>query len=305
MPDLPSNPEDAAGRVAVVIPCFNDGELVGEALASVRDQGAAEVIIVDDGSSDPDTLRVLADLEKDGLRVIHQENGGLAAARMAGVRATDAAYVQPLDSDDMLAPGVLGRMAAMLDADPELDAVWGNIEIFGERAFIEKTWDGFDPWRITYLNEIPAAVMHRRSSLISSGGWQGHGYEDWNLWMTAVEKDWRGARINGVSLRYRVQATSRLLDQAYEADQRHREDMRRDHAALYRDRRTNWRKSETSWALKIVWPVIEALPFASGVQKNQMIRFSRDLLEPQMRNSERSLRRRLVAKLRGSSGRLA
>ena len=302
-PAAPTDPGNAAARVAVVIPCFNDGKLVGEALASVRDQGVAEVIVVNDGSSDPDTLRVLGELEQEGIRVIHQENAGLAAARMAGVRATDAPYVQPLDSDDILAPGVLGRLAAMLDADPGLDAVWGNIEIFGDRNFVEKTWDGFDPWRITYLNEIPATVMHRRSSLLESGGWKGRGYEDWNLWMTAGEVGWRGARIDDVSIYYRVQATSRLLDQAYESDHRHRADMRRDHKALYRERFANWRRSESRWALKIVWPLIEMLPFVNGVQKNQMIRFSRDLIEPKQRNTQRSLKSRAAAKVRGSAGR--
>lgn len=303
MPDRPSTIEDAAGRVAVIVPCYNDGRFVREALASVRDQGPGELIVVNDGSTEPETLEVLAELEREGVRVIHQENAGLAAARMTGVRASEAPYVQPLDSDDMLAPEVLGRLAAMLDDHPDLDAVWGDIETFGERSFVERAWTGFDPWRITYLNEIPVAVLTRRSSLLESGGWRGSGYEDWNLWMTAAERGWRGARIEAVSLRYRVQAASRLLDQVYAADRRHRADMRRDHSALHRDRRANWRRSNSHWGVKIVWPLIEALPFLSGVQKNQMIRFSRDLIEPQMRNSGRTLWDRLKAKLRGSAGR--
>ncbi len=298
-----SSTTEAAGRVAVIIPCYNDGGFVREALASVRDQGPGELIVVNDGSTEGETLAVLAKLEREGVRVIHQENAGLAAARMAGVRATEASYIQPLDSDDMLAPGILGQMAAKLDADPRLDAVWGDIETFGERSYVERAWDGFDPWRITYLNEIPVAVLTRRTSLLESGGWKGSGYEDWNLWMTVAERGWRGARIDAVSLRYRVQATSRLLDQVYADDRRHREDMRRDHEALYRDRGANRRKSTSSRALKIVWPLIEVLPFFSGVQKNQMIRFSRDMLEPKMRNSDRTLRSRIVAKLRGSAGR--
>ena len=56
-------------------------------------------------------MRVLELLERAGTRVIHQENRGLSGARMRGVIETAAPYVQPLDADDMLAPGALRRLA--------------------------------------------------------------------------------------------------------------------------------------------------------------------------------------------------
>ena len=59
--------EDA--RVAVVVPCYDDGETLGEALDSLRDQEPHELVVVDDGSSDPATLAVLNALERDGVRV--------------------------------------------------------------------------------------------------------------------------------------------------------------------------------------------------------------------------------------------
>jgi len=75
-------------RIAVVIPCFNDGETLRETLASIEEAEPIELVVVNDGSDDPGTLKVLAELEADGTRVLHQENRGLAAARMAGVAAT-------------------------------------------------------------------------------------------------------------------------------------------------------------------------------------------------------------------------
>jgi Glycosyl transferase family 2 len=81
--------ESAPGSVAVVIPCFNDGRTLLEAVASAQSQDPpAEIIVVDDGSTDPPTLALMELLEADGVRVIHQVNQGPAPARMAGVRAS-------------------------------------------------------------------------------------------------------------------------------------------------------------------------------------------------------------------------
>ncbi len=109
-----------ANRVAVVIPCFNDGATVEAAVESLRGQEPCEVVIVDDGSDDLATLRVLERLQQAGTRVVRQENRGLAGARMRGVVETSAPYVQPLDADDLLAPGALSRLAD--DARPRAGA---------------------------------------------------------------------------------------------------------------------------------------------------------------------------------------
>ena len=72
-------------RVAVVVPCFNDGETLHDALASLEGQEPHELVVVDDGSDDPATIEVLAQAERDGVRVVRRPNGGLSAARMSGV----------------------------------------------------------------------------------------------------------------------------------------------------------------------------------------------------------------------------
>src|SRR5436190_12269548 len=106
-------------RVAVVVPCFNDGATLRETLGSLRDQEAHELVVVDDGSDDPATLETLRALEDEGVRIVRRENGGLSAARMTGVEATAAPYVFPLDADDALAPGALAALADALEAVPQ------------------------------------------------------------------------------------------------------------------------------------------------------------------------------------------
>ena len=212
--------------------------------------GVAEMIVVNDGSirsrtrsgSWPSSRRRASGSSTRRTR-------GSAAARMAGVLATDAPYVQPLDSDDILAPGVLGRLAAMLDADPGPRRRLGihrNLrrpqlrrEDLGRLRSVADHLPERDPGR---------TVMHRRSSLLESGGWKGRGYEDWNLWMTARRKrlarrpDRR--RLDLLPGPGHLAAARPGLRKLH----RHRADMRRDQRALYRDRFANWRRSESRWA---------------------------------------------------------
>src|SRR5260370_33376407 len=77
------------GKVSIVIPCYNHGAMLREALASVeqvRNPNVVEVIIVDDGSSEAETLRILNEVAEAGHRVVSQPNRGPGAARNAGIR---------------------------------------------------------------------------------------------------------------------------------------------------------------------------------------------------------------------------
>src|SRR5258708_664717 len=99
----PSRPAVAAASVAVVIPCFNDGATVIEAVRSAQSQERVdELVVVDDGSTDAHTLAVFRSLEAEDVRIVRRPNGGLGAARMTGVDATTGDYVFCLDADDRL-----------------------------------------------------------------------------------------------------------------------------------------------------------------------------------------------------------
>src|SRR5207248_979247 len=140
-----------------------------------------------------------------------QANAGLSAARMAGVAATSAPYVMPLDADDTLAPGALAALADALDAAPDAAVAWGELEVFGELDAALEVGESLDPWLLTYLNEIPGTSLVRRSALLGSGGWaMGSGYEDWDLWLAFAERRFAGVRVPRPVLRYRRQAGGML-----------------------------------------------------------------------------------------------
>ena len=251
------------GSVAVVIPCFNDGPTLVEAVASVQRQDPpAEIILVDDGSTDHATLRVLERLEAAGIRVIHQVNQGPAPARTTGVRATNAEYVFPLDADDLVADGALGKLSAVLDRNPEAAAAWGSVESFGDLEHVHRSRPTLDPWQVSYQNHLPVCSLFRRTAVIEVGGWQlPGGYEDWDLWMSLAERGCKGIGIPEVTAHYRTQRGRRLS----RSSQRHAEryaKLRARHPTLFEERRRNRRSSPAPRLLKVALPAIDALPLS-------------------------------------------
>src|SRR4051812_32974140 len=99
--------------VAVVIPCFNQAHYLGEAIESVlgQTQPPAELIVVDDGSED-NSYEVAGRYET--VTRMQQRNRGVAAARNAGWKASDAEFLVFLDADDRLLPDALEVGASAL-----------------------------------------------------------------------------------------------------------------------------------------------------------------------------------------------
>lgn len=107
-----------SARVSVVIPAYNPGPYLTEAVNSVVSQDFAdwELLIVDDGSTQP-----LPDLPSDPrIRVFHQENGGVSSARNLGIDHACGEFVALLDHDDLWMPTKIERQVAAMDTDPRL-----------------------------------------------------------------------------------------------------------------------------------------------------------------------------------------
>lgn len=117
-------------RVGVVIPAFDLGALIAEAIRSVLGQSHADLalVVVDDGSAD-DTLAVARAIPDPRLSVLSQPNQGVSAARNRGLAALPAVdAVLFLDGDDILAPDALARLVAALTADSRAVAAVGPVQ---------------------------------------------------------------------------------------------------------------------------------------------------------------------------------
>ena len=219
--------------VTVVIACFNYGRFVGEAVASALAQtGPPEVVVVDDGSTDPATDAALAALPTQ-VQVVRQANAGVCAARNAGIDLARTPFVIVLDADDRLAPGSVALLRDALERHPEAGFAYGHHRFFGD-------WQGelrfppYDPLRLLDRHLIGATALVRREVLADTGGFDASFalYEDWELWLAALAHGWHGVRIDAVTLEYRRHGASKLG-----ADRRRYRELRRQlqtkHAELY------------------------------------------------------------------------
>jgi glycosyltransferase involved in cell wall biosynthesis len=222
----------------------------------VREPEPVELVVIDDGSSAPETLDALERLRGEGIPVVTRENGGLSAARMTGVQETEAPYVYPLDSDDRMAPGAAAAMADALDRNPRAAFAYGDYEVFGEYRGLWKSRAEFSHWAQTWANWIPVGSMVRREALLEVGGWELRtGVEDWDLWLKLAEAGWSGIKVSRVVYERRVEGTRMHA----EARTRHRQLvnlLRERHPNSFGRRRALAKRERVSLAKRLTYPVI-------------------------------------------------
>jgi glycosyltransferase involved in cell wall biosynthesis len=164
--------------VSVVVPCFNHGHYLEEALASVGSPAVpTEIVVVDDGSTDS-TADVLATFETtNAFRSVRQQNTGLAAARNRGLKESRGSAIVFLDADDRLAPNAIDVAAAALNEHPECAFVFGRCLMMDRGGCLVPTpvqsrivRDHYrELLRRNYI-WMPATVMFRRDPLERAGG---------------------------------------------------------------------------------------------------------------------------------------
>ena len=192
-----SRPEQGAGAasVSVVIPCFDHGHYLGEAIESVLAQtmAAAEVLVVDDGSRD-NSFEVAG---RYPVRRLRLENSGPAAARNAGLEAASHDFVVFLDADDRLLPQALEIGASALSRRPHVAFVSGmscDIGADGGRLFSERQPLVTQDHYLRLLEDCfiwsGSSIAHRRSALESIGGFD-EGFssgEDYDLYLRLARR---------------------------------------------------------------------------------------------------------------------
>src|SRR5688572_603257 len=194
---LGSRPE--GGKVSVVIPCYNQARFLGEAIQSVLCQGYTdlEIIVVDDGSKDG-TEEVASGYAKEDprVRLIRQENRGLAAARNRGLAEAEGEYIVFLDSDDRLVLEALEVGVRELEAHPRCAFVSGICRKITADGSIVPGWEQFrvrdDPY-LELLRSCPVyvpAVMYRRSVFDAVGDFDTsyRAAEDYDLYYRILER---------------------------------------------------------------------------------------------------------------------
>jgi glycosyltransferase involved in cell wall biosynthesis/SAM-dependent methyltransferase len=162
--------------VAVVIPTYNHSRFLADAITSVERQTvhAAEIIVVDDGSSDHPEYVVA---QFPGVRLMRQDNKGLAAARNVGLTATCSDKVVFLDADDLLAPDAIKSGLACFSSHSDAGFVYGAHRMVNAEGvpisrvkFEEIGPDAFASFLKGNCIGMHATVLYDRQRLVACGG---------------------------------------------------------------------------------------------------------------------------------------
>jgi glycosyltransferase involved in cell wall biosynthesis len=259
-----------AARLAILVACYDDGLTIQETIDSLRGEANTELVVVDDGSTDPTTLRVLFELEEDGVQVLHQENAGPASAWMTGLAATSAPYVLPFSSDDILVSGATGALADALDGNPHAAAAWGDLQSFGAASSYVPSTPALCPWHVTYLSPAPGIAAFRRELLLEAGGWQlQRGIEDWDLWMRIAACGFPCVHVPRLTFYYRRDSGGRFRGRVQNFEGFY-DQLRKRNDQLFSRRRETRRTSPAPRFLKLLLPLVDRLPFASRLVKVQL-----------------------------------
>ncbi len=197
-----------SAAISVIVPCWNDGDFLLGAVGSLCGEPDIEIVVVDDGSTEEGTLRVLEVLEAASVRVIREaRNAGVSAARDAALRATSSRDVFPRDAADLAVPGALAAMRSRLEATPLAGVCFGDYVEFGRRELVRAVPAELDPFRLAYANEFPISALYERELLERVGGWRRimgelDAHQDWDLWLTLAELGIRGVHLGPGRLTY-------------------------------------------------------------------------------------------------------
>lgn len=182
--------KDNESVISVVIPFYNDKDYIEQSVNSVLNQTFPyyEILIIDDGSKDEESLKKLDEVAKQDTRikVFHKENEGLAATRDYGASKSEesAKYLMFLDSDDLLEPTFME--CAYWTLETNKDAAWAYSDSIGFDAD-SYTWNKwFDSEKMKKENELVSAAMVRKSDFNAVGGYglrEKAVNEDWNFWL--------------------------------------------------------------------------------------------------------------------------
>ncbi|MGA2122746.1 MAG: glycosyltransferase family A protein [Methanoregula sp.] len=232
-------------RVSVIIPCFNDGAFIDEAVNSVLRQTYrdVEIIIVDDGS-DGETRERLQTYKQPSIRVIFKSHEGVATARNLAVGQASGEFILPLDADDRIHETYIEKAIRVMESDDDIGIVYCRAVLFGEQTGM---WDlpEYSFERILLQNMIFCSALMRKADLEKVGGYNTNmtsGYEDWDLSLSLIDLGREVYMIPEVLFFYRVKDRSRTSRMTNEDKATMHLKMMGNHKDLYSQNMLLWAK---------------------------------------------------------------
>ena len=210
--------------VSVIVTCYNYGAYLDRVLGCLEAQSWQnfEIILIDDGSTDPETrvqVDALKKLQQPNLKVMQQPNQGVIAARNNAIAKACGKYIFSLDADDTIDKTFLEKCLLFLENSPEHFFVYTWINSTGADEFIWETKDSY-PALSLEENKMGCAVF-RKTAFAQVGGYNPimvGGYEDWELCVNLVAYGYVGRVIREPLYNYYVEPGARN----YQARKKHK-----------------------------------------------------------------------------------
>ncbi|MBP3821315.1 glycosyltransferase family 2 protein [bacterium] len=195
-------------KVSIIIPCYNKGKYVKDAIESALHQTYQniEIVCVNDASTD-DSGEILKEFSKKyEIKLIENENNmGVVYSRNCAIEASSGDYILPLDADDTIEPSYVEKAAEILNSRPDIGVVYCQYRYFGKsnrKIILPNVTKEY----LLYSSCISSCSMFRRTDFLSIGGYKGfmkNGCEDWELWLNFYENEFKFYLINEYLLNYR------------------------------------------------------------------------------------------------------
>lgn len=201
-------------KVSIIVPCYNQSNYIAETLDSVLMQtyNNWECIIVNDGSTDQSERIILGYCNKDArFKYISQDNQGVICARNNAIRESKGEYILPLDGDDLISKEYLDLAVRVLDSDNDIVLVYCDVMRFGA---VEGLWllPKVSIRNLLHTGCCVCTSMFRRTSFDLVGGYKyemNQGWEDWEFYISLLEKGGKAYKINQPLFKYRIIDDSR------------------------------------------------------------------------------------------------
>ena len=203
--------------ITIIMPFYNDKDTIEQSVYSVLNQTfpAFELLIIDDGSEDKESLKKLSEIEKldNRIQVLHKENGGASKARDFGVKQSckSSKYIVFLDSDDLIEPTYLECAYWTLETHKEASWAYTDSIGFEDVEYLWNKW--FDSEKMKRENDLVITSMIKKESFLGVNGfdiYEKNVYEDWNLWLKLIAKNEFPVRMNFYGCWYRRKKESEL-----------------------------------------------------------------------------------------------
>lgn len=199
--------------VSIIIPCYNQGKFIDEAIKSVLSSTYQniEIIVVNDGSNDVYTNDLLKSNNWKNTTIYTISNKGVSNARNFGISKSKGEYLLLLDADDKISIEYIYKAVEILDIKSDVKVVCCDVALFGiKKGRLKLPQPSIE--MLICQNTMVVTSLFRRSDFNLCGGFNDNmnlGFEDWDFWLTLLENGGNIFKLDYLGFYYRIQRRSR------------------------------------------------------------------------------------------------